>query len=314
MRVFKLILPLWLLLLALPMLAQNTDCDDTRVVYPDKEPLDGELRILSWNIKMLPRLILRTRYGPIKRSRLIPDHLKDDQIDIIVFQECFDVRSRRILKRRLKDDYPYIVGPANKSWIPGKTNSGIMIFSKVPIKKLGTVKFSECSGYDCWAGKGVLLVEGEWQGQTFQVAGTHLQAGGTNEIKISQYKQMQELLEEHEKPGVPQFLCGDYNTHHDDETLFTELMACFKCENGEYVGDQKFTSDGPTCDMKNNQRQGIIDFIFYKGHGFKPHFMERSIRTYRQRWDEKHRDLSDHYAILMRVVFFKSSEGEPIGD
>src|SRR5687768_7272364 len=109
---------------------------------------DNELRILSWNIQMLPRMLWRISRGPIRRSKLIPQHVINDQADIIVFQECFDARVRRILKHRLKDTYPYMVGPANRAPMQFKTNSGIVIYSKVPIKKLGTIDFKDCQHDD----------------------------------------------------------------------------------------------------------------------------------------------------------------------
>src|SRR5687767_1962440 len=61
----------------------------------------GELRVLAWNIQMLPRFLVRLSRGPIRRAKLIPQKLIDDQVDIIVFQEAFDARARRILTRRL---------------------------------------------------------------------------------------------------------------------------------------------------------------------------------------------------------------------
>lgn len=299
------------------LFAQNTDVEDTREVYPSESQIAGELRILSYNIKMLPRLILRVRYGPIKRSRLIPAHMIDDDIDIIVFQEAFDVRARRILKRRLKQEYPYIVGPANKNAVPFKTNSGVMIFSKVPVEKLGQVKYSEAEGIDKMAAKGALLVQGEWMGQPFQVSGTHLQAGGSKETKISQYYDLIGLLKEHEKEGIPQIIVGDFNTHAEasrrDDGLYDTLLTLLDAENGPLYGDRQF-STGADNDMRGSSKNGYIDFAFYKANGVKPSQIIRHIRSYRQRWDEKYRDLSDHYAVLFRIVFQRASEGEPLDD
>ncbi len=296
--------------------AQNTDVEDTREVYPSETIVDGELRILSYNIKMLPRLIARVRYGPIKRSRLIPAHLIDDQIDIIVFQEAFDVRARRILKRRLKKEYPYIVGPANKPGIPFVTNSGVMMFSKVPIEKLGRVRYEQAEGIDRMARKGALLVQGEWNGQPFQLLGTHLQAGGSRETKISQYEQIAELIKEHEKQGVPQILVGDYNTHQEDtsaDALYPILLEKLQAQNGPLYGDRQYSA-GNDNDMRGKSKNSLIDFCLYKANGVKTHSIVRHIRSYRQRWHEKYRDLSDHFAVLMRIQFTRVSEGEPMGE
>lgn len=306
---------LLMLLMALPQQAsaQDIDVENTLNVYPSEKIQDDELRILSWNIKMLPRLVLRVRYGPIKRSRLIPKHIIDDQIDIIVFQEAFDVRCRRILKRRLKKDYPYHYGPANNPFFSLRTNSGVMIFSKIPLEELGTVRYSTCDGADCFAKKGVLMVEGKWNGVPFQLAGSHLEAGGTHDMKITQYQEMDGLLTKFRREGVPQIVVGDFNTSIVDTVLYPTLLKTLGVEpHGPFTGDQKYTSDETINDMNDGIKQKIIDYAFYRGNGFKPYSITRHVRVYRERWDEKYRDLSDHFGVLMRIQFRHSSEGEPM--
>src|SRR5579864_2829265 len=75
---------------------------------------DQPLRILSYNIKMLPRFIKRTHHFPITRARIIPEFLAEENPDIIVFQEAFDPKADRILRTSLKQVYPYMIGPVNK--------------------------------------------------------------------------------------------------------------------------------------------------------------------------------------------------------
>lgn len=301
--------------LGTPAEAQNFDVENTLGVYPSEPILDDELRILSWNIKMLPRLVLRVRYGPIKRSRLIPEQIIADKADIIVFQEAFDVRCRRILKRRLKKEYPYHYGPANNPFFSLRTNSGVMIFSKIPLEKLGQIRYSTCDGADCFAKKGVLMVEGTWKGVPFQLAGSHLEAGGTNDMKITQYQEMEGILAKFRKEGVPQIIVGDFNTSIVDTVLYPILTKTIGVEpHGPFTGTQKYTSDETINDMNDGIKQKIIDYAFYRGNGFKPYSITRHVRVYRHRWSPKYRDLSDHFAVLMRVTFRRSSEGEPKAD
>ena len=273
-----------------------------------KEASKEELRILSWNIKMLPRLIKRVRVGPIKRSRVIPELVINDSIDIIVFQELFDVRARRILKRKLRDTYPYRIGPANGKFFSLKTNSGIVIYSKIPLTHLEEIDFEQCEGDDCFARKGAMLVEIEYVGTKFQLLGTHLEAGGTKEMKISQYQEIRELIDRHQQNGVPQLLAGDFNTHKfRREELYNIMLETLDAEDGELEGDLKFTTDELRNDMnpagKNGAKQGVIDFIFYRGNGFEPKSMIRHVRQYQKNWRVDHSDLSDHNAVLMRVRF-----------
>ncbi len=279
--------------------------------YEGKEETihEDELRILSWNIQMLPRLLLKISRGPIRRSKLIPQHIIDDQIDIIVFQEAFDPRARRKLRKRLKDTYPYMAGPANSGAFRIKTNSGIWMLGKIPLKELGTVDFKDCEGSDCLARKGALLVEAEWQGQKFHLLGTHLEAGGPDSIKRNQYREIRGLVDSCRQEGVPQFLAGDFNTHKEraDSPLYHDMIGMLAAEDGEFSGALKFTADELLNDMNvpgsgREPHREIIDFILYRANGFKVKSMERHVRQYQERWDKDYKDLSDHNAVLMRVV------------
>jgi endonuclease/exonuclease/phosphatase family metal-dependent hydrolase len=269
---------------------------------------NDELRILSWNIQMLPRMLFRISRGPMRRSRLIPQHVIDDQPDIIIFQEAFDPRARRILKNRLKDTYPYMAGPANPAPFRLKTNSGIWMLSKIPIKQLGTVDFKDCEKDDCLARKGALLVEAEWQGVKFQVLGTHLEAGGPDSIKRNQYRELRTLIDEYHREGVPQFLCGDFNTHKKDPDLYPDMLNTLQAHDDNFSSELAYTSDELLNDMNlprpgREPKREVIDYILYRGNGFEPKSMQRHVRQYQQRWDKKYKDLSDHNAVLMRVIF-----------
>lgn len=60
---------------------------------------NSELKILTWNIYMLP-------YGSVinrnhHRAKIIADKIKHCVYDIIVFQEAFDHRSRKLIKNDL---------------------------------------------------------------------------------------------------------------------------------------------------------------------------------------------------------------------
>ncbi len=273
-------------------------------VLPDLETREpGEIRILSYNIKMLPRLLLPVRQGPIKRARLIPQHLINDSIDIIVFQELFDIRSRRIVHRKLKKEYPYKIGPANRPFLPFKTNSGIVIYSKHPLKKVDRVRFREREGIDSWAHKGGLLVEATLpSGQRIQVLGTHLQAGGSWRTKLSQYIDLSSIVLTNQEPGVPQFLAGDYNTSQHDTLRYPMLLKVLDAVDDTLYSNEKYSACSTTNDLKTRGNSHLIDFILYRANGVQPVMMKRYIRLYQERWCAEYCSLSDHNAILMRVI------------
>lgn len=293
---------------AVSLLAQET----SSVVYNESHTNVDEsknLKILSWNIQMLPRLLLPVRRGPVRRARLIPEFIIKDNIDVVVFQECFDIRSRRILKRKLKESYPFKDGPANRMPFPVLfTNSGIVIYSKYPIVDSWRFpyKWREKHGHDKFARKGCLMVEIALpNGQHVQVLGTHLQAGGPHSIRHSQYAQLRKFIDQHKKENVPQFICGDFNTKQHDTTNYNIMIQTIDAADATLEGELCCTSDGLLNDMKDydpNDRK-VIDYILYKPNGVQPKFFKREVKQYQFRWSKKYKDLSDHNAVLGTIRF-----------
>jgi endonuclease/exonuclease/phosphatase family metal-dependent hydrolase len=261
------------------------------------------LKILTYNIKMLPRIIRRTHHYPIIRARIIPHYILNENPDIVVFEEAFDHKADMILRKQLQHTYPYIIGPANRK--PGsiKICSGLMMFSKYPMKKLATIKYSQCDDFDCMARKGVLLVEINDGHRTFQLAGTHMNGGGTLDLKKSQYREMGAVVKEYARPGIPEFLAGDYNTNYFEKPFYNAMIEALDAEDGPLQGTAHFTDDHLNNDMEpyDPHDQKIIDFILYRPNGVRPQNMQRYIRQYCQRWSKTNEDLSDHYAVLMDV-------------
>ncbi len=261
---------------------------------------NNRLRILSYNIKMLPAFIKREHHAPARRAKMIPAHLLEENADVMVLQEAFDNNANRIMRRLLKKVYPYCVGPLNKK--PGfKINGGIMVYSKYPIKKLGEVQYSQCEDFDCWARKGALLVEVNDGNRVYHVAGTHLNGGGSLELKTSQCAEMSGLIKQFAKPGIPQFCVGDYNISNFDTAYYQSMVTTLDAEDGPITGELFCTNDHLNNDMEryDPKEQNIIDYILYRPNGVRPQQIKRIIRSYCQRWSKDHEDLSDHYALLM---------------
>lgn len=263
-----------------------------------------ELRILSYNIKMLPRFIKREHHYPLKRAPLIPAYIKEENPDIVVFQEAFDGKAVHILRKLLKAQYPYIIGPLNKK-AGFKINGGVLICSKYPLKQLGAVQYSQCNDFDCWARKGVLLVEVNDGKHIFQIAGTHMNGGGSVALKTSQYREMGNLVKQFARPGVPQFCVGDYNTSNLEPQYYNVLIKEMDAEDGPISGNITCTNDHLNNDMEwyDAKDRNIIDYILYRPNGIRPQIMQRTIRQYCQRWSKEHEDLSDHYALLMNLTW-----------
>jgi exonuclease III len=257
----------------------------------------GELRILSWNIKMLPRFLAHIKHHPVRRARVIPEVLLKDSIDVICFQEAFDGKCNRILHKKLSRQFPYKTGPANNQ--SGKLSSGVSMYSRYPMKWVGERAFATCEKEDCFAMKGGLLSEVNKDGMVFRILGTHCEAGGDPALKISQYHELAELAARYGSDTVPLFYVGDFNTRKTDPLLYPELLRVLKAEDRELSGELQCTSDNKYCDMghRKSGSQKVIDYIL-EGRGVNPwRSSQREVRRYQARWHKSHLDLSDHYAV-----------------
>ncbi len=291
----KKIIPLILFLFGTHLLvwaADNTGTDSTR-----------QISILTWNIKMLPRGATFLHHHPIKRARLIPDVLMKQSPDVIVFQESYDGKAVRMLRKKLKTMYPYNEGFQNRKVITYKRAGGVLMFSKYPMKEIESIKYSKLAGIDKPAAKGAMLVEVEHPTKKFQLLGTHMQAGHGPEIKLSQYKDAANLLKRHQKDGVPQFACGDFNTSKSDTALYPKLIADLQMKDGDICTDLKCTSDHLLNDMDsyNPTKRNLIDYVFFKPNGIHPENISRSVIRFTHQWSKKHQDLSDHFAVELKM-------------
>jgi endonuclease/exonuclease/phosphatase family metal-dependent hydrolase len=260
------------------------------------------LRIITYNIKMLPRAFTFIHHHPLKRARLIPQVVAADSADIIVFEECFDYKAVTVLKKKLKSSYPYTLGPVNGKRPNIRLSGGVMMFSKVPIKDISETRFTDCKGADCWARKGALLAQFEWHGKTMQIMGTHMQAGGSKELKAKQYTAIENMMESHRVNGVPQFFCGDFNIRKGTD-IYDNMLKTFGAQDGPITGELQYTSDHLLDDMENadSTKRRVIDHILYKGNGLKPVSITREVQRFQAQWDKTHKDLSDHFALLMKI-------------
>jgi endonuclease/exonuclease/phosphatase family metal-dependent hydrolase len=276
---------------------------ETPAIAQNTEASGKELKILSWNIYMLPRFALHT--GKRKRAREIVKTLPAENYDIIVFQEAFHGDARRILKRGLKKLYPYRIGPANRRYFWIKTNSGVWMLSKIPLTKLKQIKYKDCYGFDdCFAHKGALLVEGEWEGQKFQLLGTHIQAGGPYEVRQSQYEEIRNLIDTYKQEGVPQLLAGDFNMGKDNGDPYPQMLKTLDVEDYVPDGELKYTA-AILNDIRGGDDDRLIDFIFYRPNGTEPKQLIRNVRRFAtpQPCFKNFCDLSDHFGVEAIIKF-----------
>ncbi len=282
----------WLLFFSSPCSSQNT-CQKS-------------LKIISWNIYMLPRFIKNT--GKIERAEKIGNHLQTEDVDVIVFQEAFHGGARKKIRERLKQVFPYVAGPANNDFSL-KANSGVWIFSKYPIENQAAIIFKSRCGVDALSKKGALLVELNVNGNLIQVIGTHLQNAGRAELKQFQCKEIySQLLKKHEKAGVPQIICGDFNIEKKSEG-YDGMLLSLGAEDGDLSGEQHFSYDRLTNDLQTEggEKRDLIDYVLLRTNQTYAKCISRIIRPIKIKWHKNHHDLSDHYPIMAEIELENTS-------
>ena len=115
-----------------------------------------KIKVLSWNIYMLPGILAKFN---AKRATRIGEILASSEYDVLVFQEAFCPLARRKIRQQLDTHFAYQAGPANRHWFSIKTNSGIWIVSRYPITSYQSIVYKNRYGVDALSRKGALMVE-----------------------------------------------------------------------------------------------------------------------------------------------------------
>ncbi|MCZ2393180.1 MAG: sphingomyelin phosphodiesterase [Chitinophagales bacterium] len=261
------------------------------------------LKLLSWNIYMLPPMIKFS--GKKKRAKAIGEKLKYMDYDVIVFQEAFHVGARKRIYQQLKELYPYKEGPSFANNFSMKTSSGVWILSKYPMKEVAKTKFNRVSGFDNkMANKGALMVEVNKNGQAFQIIGTHLNSGGTLELRTSQLKQIQdELVKAHHTPGVPLVIAGDFNILKSNPNGLDSMLCILDMDDYILDGANQYTYDYQINDLALGKHRETIDYIYFKPEKLKVKRTFRLIPIIEKLWSKKRKSLADHNPIELLLYY-----------
>ncbi len=323
-KLVLLALSVWMALSSLTIQAQNPIDNGLGMVVEkglDMIEEHPQLKVLSWNIYLLPRLIRQV--GQLERSKLIAETLITADYDVIVFQEAFDKKARNILWAIIKNIYPYAAGPVNeeRNRVLSITNGGVWIVSKLPLKEVGEILFDDCKGIDCGSRKGALMVEVEKDGYTYQVIGTHMQSEDSPKKEDIRDKQLQQiknqLVDPYHRDGVPQLLCGDFNIHKRDIKHYNQMLKTLAaseenmCTLGlleEHPGasTEVFTYDCNSNDLVDYEESTTLDYILVKSNNFSFRSIRRKVTTFMGTWSSKkllnRKNLSDHHAVEIVLV------------
>lgn len=268
----------------------------------------SELRILSWNIYMLPYISLFNNND--QRAKALSEQLNGSDYHIIVFQEAFSSKCRNIMSKILLASFPFQYGPANDASFSLKTNSGLWIVSKIPLTQLGQLKFSKSKGFDVVARKGAVMFEGQFKGSKFQLLATHLQAKESHELRRTQCSEIREhLLNPHFQKNTPQLICGDFNIDMFDSVHYLEMLRILDASNGKLNGEMLVTYDEINNKLayKPNGKRRILDYALVRNESVISK-IERKVQTFLSGIGDAESHLSDHYAMEFSVNFAMTQE------
>lgn len=259
------------------------------------------LRILSWNVYLLPVISLFNDNQ--QRARAIADKISDSNYDIVVFQEAFSATNRRHIARRVKEKFPYHYGPINKGMSPHRTSSGLWVVSRIPLEKKSSIRFSKSSGFDAVARKGAVIFEGIFNDKKFQLLTTHLQADGKEGIRERQLDEIRnKLLHPFSETNIPQVICGDFNIEKNDVHTYNGMLNLLEASDGELSSSLLHSYDERenTLLRKPEGRTKLIDYILMR-NDLLVHRIERKIKAFQRLVGEELHHLSDHYALEAEI-------------
>ncbi|WP_052599855.1 endonuclease/exonuclease/phosphatase family protein [Aureispira sp. CCB-QB1] len=264
-----------------------------------------EVQVVSWNIQMLPNALGIFSSALRKKQRIrapwIIEHCLNAPYDVIVFQEVFDRDIKRKLKKGLKEMYPYQVDTRIEK---GRlTSNGIFIVSKIPMKYIDHVIYAKGAHEDAWAAKGCTLVEVEKEGFLFQIAGTHLQSGGSTaaeKFRALQYQDIRTLLDKHANEKVPVLVMGDMNTRKSNAPKYTQMIETIGVKDYPLNEEEPYTIDNKNS--WNTHSQGIqLDYVLLQARATQTNIYEQKVLRLKAEHKGKQIDLADHYGIVATV-------------
>ncbi|MEK7434630.1 MAG: hypothetical protein AABZ74_15965 [Cyanobacteriota bacterium] len=226
-----------------------------------------ELNILTQNCWGVPKIagVYNVTKDQDERFSNIGDVVNG--FDIVNLQETFGENTKIIL-----DKAKYITKTKTDNGSFLSYGAGLTSFSKFPLVKKDFIKFSQCSGADCFSNKGVLFMRlkvpviGE-----IDIYNTHYQAIESKEdLRVDGNREFGMLLKRNDV-GNPTIITGDFNYTNYDATDSTSKafddfkkkfnpIDTFRVKNRQDTG---FTSDpslNEYVDKKDKPQR--LDYVF----------------------------------------------------
>lgn len=284
-------------------------------------------KILTYNVQLFP--FYADKVNPPNnrsvRAANIPK-LIGNNYDFVAINELFERDLRYQMITEMKKNYPYnvdAVGMGANTFL----SSGVVVFSKWPIIATDEYLFSQCSGFDCGASKGIRYtkISKQVNGQEYKynVFATHLQAGSWF-IRGQQVLELREFIKKQNIPASePVFIAADLNIDSYEKVFFdysaiahtygvlkTEyefLMQTLNAIDPLQTG-LKYSADYILNSMLrlSSTSQEKIDYVLYLNEYRQPFFSTNSVFVIRDLLNPSMHpafDMSDHLPVVGEFIF-----------
>lgn len=270
-------------------------------------PKNSQLSVLSYNTQLMPFYgsSVNDLNQPELRVRDIPPKIAD--YDVVVLQELLDHDLRNKITNEMGPFYPFhthVVG--EKTLLP--CTGGVMIFSKWPILKEEQIVFSQSTGLDKLAAKGVIYAAINKNGKLFHIFGTHTVAGGQEEdirARTSELMEMENFIARMNIPfKEPVIIAGDFNINQFSNEIQL-LLSTLHVNLSENIG-YPYSTDALVDTMNNGHDRNRLDFVFYSNLHVAPELAYNKVIILRALDDEAiwpKFDLSDHFPVAAYFQF-----------
>jgi len=273
-------------------------------VLPER-PQTRTLKVLSYNVHGLPSPLGKDN-GRMEEigKRLRALIIQNQAPDVVLIQEGFRSSVEKLIK---ESGYPYVEkGPVGKDFGQQKNlDSGLYILSLHPIQAVHKIPFlsDSCTGWDCYASKGVLHVRIKVPGvpTPVDIMTTHMnsnKSSGSSQDKVDacKEKQINEAAEFTRQVTTTQFpvvFAGDFNLN-PSRKHFDLLNPKLQMQN---AGELCATGAAKNCQVPKETDPDTLwktkpdQHLFRSGNGMqiRPRL---AVKTFTEPFNDK--PLSDH--------------------
>ncbi len=228
-----------------------------------------ELKIVTFNIWDLPLWFVKDRRNRIES---VARYLAGSGADIVCVQESWDVYTRPMIYKIMQSaGYSHV--SVNESWyIFG--NSGLLTFSKFPIKSKNFTSFSRLSAQltEFFAWRGILETIVETPSGLVRVLNIHLHMPAwffDRRIRLLQLRNAFKAIDW--KNEMPTVFAGDFNEHElleqkDFSNLFTDHKFTYPPLEGDFQPTYRAENPFVSCTWINRRSDSkCFDYIFVSG-------------------------------------------------